>query len=169
MKSLYQKITTVTDAEEQRVLEMKARLSAVMGELSKDQFVDAVNAAQTLFDEFLQNQIPGYQKLRGKYEYANPSDTAKRIMNTLSVLNGATGKSAVQKLAAYSGNASKELHDFLQDMEEIEKAAETERVRAENGLQQTGQDPQLNALSTAAKEALAGLFNRLESMEAREC
>ena len=169
LKKLYQKITTVTDAEEQRVLEMKARLSAVMGELSKDQFVDAVNAAQTLFDEFLQNQIPGYRDLRAKYERANPGETAKRMMNTLSVLDGATGKSAVQKLQAYSGNASKELHDFLKDMEEIEKAAETERVRAENGLQQTGQDPQLNALSTAAKEALAGLFNRLESMEAREC
>ena len=169
LKSLYQKITTVTDAEERRVYELQTRLSAVIGELSEAQFVDTINAVQELFSVFFHNQIPGYQNLRAKYERANPSETARRMMNTLSVLDGATGKSAIQKLQAYSGNASKELHDFLQDMEEIEKAAETERVRAENGLNQTGQDPQLNALSTAAKEALAGLFDRLESMEVREC
>ena len=169
LKSLYQKITAVTDAEERRVYELQTHLSAVIGELSEAQFVDTINAVQELFSVFLHNQIPGYQNLRAKYERANPSETAQRMMNTLSVLDGATGKSAIQKLQAYSGNASKELHDFLQDMEEIEKAAETERVRAENGLNQTGQDPQLNALSTAAKEALAGLFDRLESMEVREC
>ena len=169
LKNLYQKIRTVTEAEEKRVCEMKARLSDVIGELSEARLIDTVNAAQTLFSAFRDSQIFGYRELRGKYEYVSPGDTAKRIINALSALDSATGKSAVQKLAAYSGAASKELHDFLQDMEEIEKAAETERVRAENGLNQTGQDPQLNALSTAAKEALAGLFDRLETMEAREC
>ena len=169
LKRLYQKITAVTDAEERRICEMKASLSDVIGELSEARLVDTVNAVQELFDKFLQNQIPGYRDLRAKYERVNPGETAKRMMNTLSVLDGATGKNAVQKLAAYSGNASKELYDFLRDMEEIEKAAETERVRAEKVLQQMEQDPRLDDLSAAAKEALAELFDRLENMEAREC
>ena len=169
LKILYQKIRAVTDAEERRISETQARLTAVVGGLSYERLVDAVNAVQSLFDAFQIYQIPGYQELRKKYERANPGDTAKRILGILSVLNGAAGQSPVEKLAAYSGNGSKVLHDFTRDMEDIEKAAETERVKAETGLSVFTQDPQLETLSKLAKEALAGLCDRLESMEVRQC
>ena len=162
-------MTTVTDAEGRRIDKIKARLSTVIGELSEKNLVDTVNAVQELFNAFFHYQIPGYQELREKYGRAKPGDMARRILNTLSVLDSATGKSPVQKLAVYSGNASKELDDFTRDMENIEKSAEKERAAAEKVKENFKLDSQLETISKSAKAALSKLSERLENMEVREC
>ena len=168
LRSLYQKTETLTDAGEKRFRDIKRRLSDTLGDLSEEGLLDAVNAAQSLFNAFQYNQIPDYQDLRLKYERAKPGEMARRILDALSKLDGASGKGAVQKLAAYSGPEAAELYDFLQDMEEIEKIADRERKAAEKGIEDFTDDRQLQALSAGAREALSELHDRLKSMGVRK-
>ena len=164
LKNLYPNIRKVMKADTEHASSAIKKLSGYVGEVNQDNLLVMLTAIQELFTVFSANSVIGSNELRTKYDRP-PIDTAKEILEHISVLTDASSTSPVMQLTAYSGNALNSLADYLRDFQAIAQKAEKEEAKANKEVEQTGSFLGLEQMTEAALMSMDELCRRLEEME----
>lgn len=164
LRKLYYRIDKVVEAERDSIDDLQRKLAAQVGALSEDNLISLVNAVQSLYKTFNSSGIFYSPELASRFARA-PIEKAKEVMKTKLMLDKAIGVAHVEALGVFSSNGSKALADFLNDILEIERLAQQERVKAERELRNFSGDVGTDEIAEAARQDMATLYDRIEAME----
>lgn len=180
LKDLYPRIVTVAAAEIQKYETVKCNLINYIGELTLENLLTVLNSIQDLISVFGQNGIAIKSSLKDKY-IGTPKDIADKILKASSLIENIKEKESVLQLSALSqktfilsedenenGSALIFLINFLHDLQEIERLAQSEEQKANRAMSGLTGDSTVDTIAETAKEDLGAIYELLSRMEVQD-
>lgn len=180
LKELYPKIGIVATAELNKYETVKNSMIRYIDELTIENLLTILNSIKDLFSVFGQNGIAVKSKLKDKYNGV-PIDIANKIIRAIKCIENTRNQEPILQLAILSHKAfalSEDdnksvtaltfLNDFLRDLQEIERLAQSEEQTAKNAMTGLTGDSAVDTIAEAAKEKLGAIYEELSVMEVQD-
>lgn len=164
LKALYPSIKKAMAADAKEASTVIKGLEEYVGELTQDNLVATLSAIQDLFAVYAANGVMGSAELRVKYDKP-PIETAKTILDNVSLISNVATAPPVKQLIAYSGNPLNALSVFLDEFKSIAEKAELEESKANKDISKAGGFAGNDAVTQAALASLQALYTQIENME----